>query len=474
MIQNKSGQNIIEYVLLISLVIGGVLVVGPYVIRSWNANVKGFDDGVRDSLQEPLQSGPSQPIVAPCICAWEDPPLCPNNQNPTACQNGLYCGVGSCGEVEDSLVWTCSPLGCDAPPTAAAVNPPNDPPNDPHNQYNLCQGAGKNLSGNNCCEEVAGCCSVPKKETVPDECNAQGCDPEYVPALYYCGGEDSNNPTRVDCQFDLGCAFQCQAMPDPAVITTTIDSTLGVPCIDDFIGLSDNLTNLSFVEAGGCSDGDLGTAPKCQWQCAPTFLADGGVCDCPIKKGYELIPGAGERMVGYGCDGDDCSNCGCPSNWDTFLGKKYCRPKVGWGSWEFFAPNGTVGVCSDVFTCQVNGMTVTIGEDKFGPLCEVGGLPVYWSMGESGSADTCIYPNCPNLVTDCRTDTIDLPYVYQYDQNIGSGAGTKGPWKISSEPSVGLTMDQQYFSGVAGLDVALPHTGSLRSHTAQSKSGATL
>lgn len=52
LLRNKKAQSVIEYSLLIILVTAGVLVMSPYMIRSWNANMKGWEDSVTDSLME--------------------------------------------------------------------------------------------------------------------------------------------------------------------------------------------------------------------------------------------------------------------------------------------------------------------------------------------------------------------------------------------------------------------------------------
>ena len=50
--RNPRGQSIIEYSLLLLIVMAGIIVMGPYLIRSWNANAKGWEDSVTDSQME--------------------------------------------------------------------------------------------------------------------------------------------------------------------------------------------------------------------------------------------------------------------------------------------------------------------------------------------------------------------------------------------------------------------------------------
>ena len=50
----KNGQHALEYTILVTLIMAGIIIGGPYVIRSWNAQVKGWEDSVRDSMTDPL------------------------------------------------------------------------------------------------------------------------------------------------------------------------------------------------------------------------------------------------------------------------------------------------------------------------------------------------------------------------------------------------------------------------------------
>jgi uncharacterized protein (UPF0333 family) len=53
--QSRKGQNIIEYSLLLVLVIIAIMVMGPYVIKSWNAHIKGWEDSALDSMYDPFE-----------------------------------------------------------------------------------------------------------------------------------------------------------------------------------------------------------------------------------------------------------------------------------------------------------------------------------------------------------------------------------------------------------------------------------
>lgn len=55
--RSKLGQHTIEYVTILTLVMVGVLIMEKYVVRSWNANLKGWEDSVHGSLEDTLPSG---------------------------------------------------------------------------------------------------------------------------------------------------------------------------------------------------------------------------------------------------------------------------------------------------------------------------------------------------------------------------------------------------------------------------------
>jgi len=78
-----------------------IIVTGPYVIRSWNTNVKGWEDSTMDSYSEPLVEAPSMGGPS-CQCGWEHP-----------CDHPPCCGFEGCDATEKSLVRVCYPLQCE-------------------------------------------------------------------------------------------------------------------------------------------------------------------------------------------------------------------------------------------------------------------------------------------------------------------------------------------------------------------------
>ena len=112
---HTSGQHILEYTTFIAIIIGVMIVMGPYIIRSWNAWMKGWDDSISDSFEEPVRQATSDEIAAPfsnCSCEWLNP--CTGTVDSTV----LCCGVAQgrpngCQSEETGLVYECSPNACD-------------------------------------------------------------------------------------------------------------------------------------------------------------------------------------------------------------------------------------------------------------------------------------------------------------------------------------------------------------------------
>ncbi len=51
---NKKAQHTLEYGIVLILIMTGIIIMGPYIIRGWNAQMKGWEDSVEDSLNEPM------------------------------------------------------------------------------------------------------------------------------------------------------------------------------------------------------------------------------------------------------------------------------------------------------------------------------------------------------------------------------------------------------------------------------------
>lgn len=253
-IKQTKALHAIEYSIILALVMAGIIIAGPYVIRSWNANLKGWDDSIQDSLQDPLLGAPpsSAPLEGCEAGNWVD----------------QFCGAGSvdpctgntisCSAQEMLQIQSYSPGGCQC----AIV--PSPPPSI------RCQ------LDPSCCEYIEGLCGV-----------AGGCPNGQRHYIETCGG---NPPTDVcgyvdppgSNNFTAGasdplCVFQCQIPPSKITAPTPY---YGDVCTDDETGLFFD-TPYVYVPDGGC------TAAKCEIQCAPGAVVvgiPGTSCTCPPEK----------------------------------------------------------------------------------------------------------------------------------------------------------------------------------------------
>lgn len=101
-ISNQKAQHIAEYSLLIVSVMAGILIAGPYVIRSWNALLKSYDTDMRDSFSDPLKQAPSEG-GSECDCDEE--------WRSGDCGEITYQGV-TCPYMNRLQYRVCNPFGC--------------------------------------------------------------------------------------------------------------------------------------------------------------------------------------------------------------------------------------------------------------------------------------------------------------------------------------------------------------------------
>jgi len=112
---NNRGQSIIEYTIIVILVILGIVMMGPYALRSVGAHFKLWDYSVHDSYSESLAQAPVNDV--PDIstnCACQD-----NVPMPPDCGSSL---AGSlCGPNQNIVTHTCNIQGCDGEPATKCV-----------------------------------------------------------------------------------------------------------------------------------------------------------------------------------------------------------------------------------------------------------------------------------------------------------------------------------------------------------------
>lgn len=95
---SRQGQVVIEYVTIAVLIMAGIMIIGPTVVRSINAFFQSATEGVQDSMTEEFVQGPETGFrnVTTCDC---DPLT-------------LGCGAGTCLPTERYVTWDCNPPGC--------------------------------------------------------------------------------------------------------------------------------------------------------------------------------------------------------------------------------------------------------------------------------------------------------------------------------------------------------------------------
>ena len=112
---NRKGQHVMEYAMIITAIIVGIIIMRPYVIRSWNAQVKGWEDSVYDSYHDQLVEAPEDSInIQGCHCTWTDGACGPVTSGPTTNPPSL-----TCPELTRLQIGVCFPQGCE--------NNPQDP-----------------------------------------------------------------------------------------------------------------------------------------------------------------------------------------------------------------------------------------------------------------------------------------------------------------------------------------------------------
>ncbi len=154
----KQAQSTIEYCTMVALVMVGIVVLGPYVIRSVNAHFKMWEDTTEDAFLDPLSDRDPTGLPTPqCRCPFKP----------------IGCGLGGCKKTEMYWDKDCVPLDCELPEPKCEVE-------------------------NSCCEEEPGPCGV-------------GCPPPGEQQVKITCG---NLPPRFECRSTLFCNQCTGFIPD--------------------------------------------------------------------------------------------------------------------------------------------------------------------------------------------------------------------------------------------------------------------
>ncbi len=243
---NCQGQHTIEYVLLLTLVMVSIIVMGPYVIRAWNAHVKSYDDSIKDSMNEPLLQAPVPKLQ--CVCVNDTPLSCGD-------QNGNDPGIG--GDHPPDTTQPDNGCGCNERLSGRACTFQDGTPGCDYNSH--CE-----LDNGCCCRRADGDCWFDaslncdfNKDGVTDCGQGERC------FAYTCGSDTA--PRRYKCESDPAACAKCNGyIPDPKWRMCPGDSQ-NLPAD----------TDMSVVGPGGCSDPP--EAIKCEVECLPPRV--------PLKNG---------------------------------------------------------------------------------------------------------------------------------------------------------------------------------------------
>jgi len=258
--KSRRGVSALEYLALAVLLMTGILLGGPYVMRSINAPFKALEEGSLDSTREEIKQGNVNSVpVGPCICL----PL-----------SDQGCGDGNaCSRTQKVFKRTCAPLGCEVDLIAAGV-------------ITVMQECRNEASPpSTCCLDAqsTGNCGILAAH-VPG-----GCPAGHMEMRKMCG-----SPIAVpvySCVADPACVNDCQ----PFSPTYAVGWCDPLRYKDGVVGLTPPV----YVDNGHCLDTlDM----KCKVECKEEAYSVAGACipHCPngiCENGLGGTPNYGETNV---------------------------------------------------------------------------------------------------------------------------------------------------------------------------------
>ncbi len=286
----EKAQSTIEYATIATLVILGIVIMGPYVIRAINAHFRSLDDGIKDSFSEELVQAPRQGFdIATCNCpGLHSTPTCggslckPNERlytqecQPPGCEINL--------KTKDMLMEECRPDATCCSAWATATVCPGGP------EGGKCCGvnaAGVTGFGQSCADghdlEFRTCFTTPP--TIEYRCRA-----ESVPA----------------------CVFTCSA-DHGTTANWCCDTTADPNCYQKNLAHNTATTFVAFGTPENPKQ-NCTTAP-CQSYCNTDLIATAGGCVEPIR----LLPAECSWLPQKKIDGDNYNY-----NKETCLDPSYC------------------------------------------------------------------------------------------------------------------------------------------------------
>ncbi|VAX36693.1 hypothetical protein MNBD_UNCLBAC01-1245 [hydrothermal vent metagenome] len=234
---------------------------GPYVIRSWNAQVKGWEDSVIDSFNDPLTEAPSVTLPG-CECTWQD--------------EGCLIGPGCSNIKQRYFTNLCLPAGCESEMIPA---PPPD----------------KCVWDDSCCTAWS-----PANPAVSD-CGINAIPPcplGEARQTRQCG----ETLTESRCEPHPNCIFGCTEPP----AKITLFEEYGDLCPGDEAGIT-TPTPYTYVNDNSC------TGAKCEIQCIDSAVSYGMSCDCLPGMVFDIASGRCVCAAGFVKQTDPNTGISCPA-----------------------------------------------------------------------------------------------------------------------------------------------------------------
>lgn len=238
LLKSRRGVSGLEYLALAILIMLGILLGGPYLMRAINAPFKTIEDGSLQSERENIKQGNETPVSMPaCVCS-------------DFIEAG--CGDGNgCAKTKKLFRRTCNPAGCEVDLIAAGI-------------ITVMQECRDDSSVNSpCClpAQSTGNCGILASHM------PSGCNPNEMEVREMCG---SPIPVaRYRCVADPSCINGCQPYGDHVAGW----------CPGHNVGIVGSVTP-RFVENGHCNDDqDM----KCKAECDASTYPTAGGCQlrCP-------------------------------------------------------------------------------------------------------------------------------------------------------------------------------------------------
>jgi hypothetical protein len=240
----------IEYALIAVLVIVGIVIMGPYVLRSVGAHFKLWDEGVQDSFTENLTQAPVN-----------DVPNVPTNCTCTTAAGSCGSPNSQCAVTQRGYAHLCNPQGCDGAPASSCVNDPS------------------------CCTAWVpmGCGTVPLGQPpVTTNCGSTQCNCNYG---YQIQSQQCGVNNSIQCIQDSACPLPtCLGILSPGSLVCTNEPPV------NGVQLTQNIGYTHVSDATACN------AP-CQYYCdtVNSFFFSGTSCSREFQVAICV------DSTGYGC-----------------------------------------------------------------------------------------------------------------------------------------------------------------------------